>query len=331
VSAADPERSPADPERSPADPERSPADPERSPVHPERSRGRPLIKPGGPLASAGAWILFSFVRALPRGAREALASGFASLAYALGIRRRVTLENLAAAFPEKSDPERRRIARGAYRNMALAVVEAVVVDRLSDAELAKAVVTDDWARVDAALAVGKGLLVASAHFGSWELFAEVMCRRGIKLNAVVRPLEGAINARLVESRREAGLGLIAARGAIKESVKAVRRGEVVAMLVDQVIAREHGVFVPFFGRPASTSPALSAAAKRSGAPVLVALAAREGNHLRLFIEGPFPVPSAEEHRGDLTAHMAQLTAVIERYIRRYPDQWLWLHRRWKES
>jgi KDO2-lipid IV(A) lauroyltransferase len=100
-------------------------------------------------------------------------------------------------------------------------------------------------------------------------------------------------------------------------------------LIDQSLPAEAGVFVPFFGRAASTTPALSMAALRTKAPVFVALAVREGERLRLLFEGPIPVPDTGDRRADVAAHTAQLTAILERYIRRYPEQWLWLHRRWK--
>jgi Kdo2-lipid IVA lauroyltransferase/acyltransferase len=290
---------------------------------------RPLVEPGGWLASLAVRLTLSLVRAVPEGARRVLATAIGALAYAFGIRRRVALDNLQAAFPEKTDAERRRIARGAYRNLALGVLEALTVDGLSRPALEQAVVTDDWAPIEAAYRGGKGLLVATAHFGSWELFAEVMARRGNKLSAVVRPLRGALNARLVESRRAAGIGLIPARGAIQGAVRALRRGEAVAMLMDQALAAKSAAFVPFFGRPASTTLALSVAAKRSGAPAFVVMAAREGSGLRMYVEGPFQVPSTDDPRADLIAHTAQLTAAIERHIRRHPEQWLWLHRRWK--
>jgi KDO2-lipid IV(A) lauroyltransferase len=278
-----------------------------------------------------AGLLVALIRAVPDGPRRGMARGVGSLAYLLGIRRRVALENLRAAFPERTESELRRIARGAYRNLALGALEALTVNQLSDAALAQAVVTDDWAPIEAAYQAGRGLLVASAHFGSWELFAEVMSRRGHKLSAVVRPLRGAFNERLVESRRASGIGLIAPRGAIRESVKALRQGSAVAMLIDQAIAAKASAAVPFFGRLASTTLALSAAARRSGAPAFVVMAAREGGRLRMFVEGPFPVPDTGDPRADLIAHTARLTSVIESYVRRYPEQWLWLHRRWKAT
>lgn len=281
------------------------------------------------IASLVAGGLIRLLNRLPAGVRRALARGTGRLAYVLGIRRKIALDNLRAAYPELPERGRRRIARGAYINMATAVLEGISSETLRGEALDKAVVTENWGPMQAALDAGKGVLVATAHFGSWELFGEVMARRGIKLNAVVRPLRGVLNERLVQSRRSSGLEFIPTRGTILASTKALRRGEMVAMLIDQVLPAERGVFVPFFGRPACTTPALSMAAIRTGAPVFVVMAAREGDHLRMFIEGPIPVPRSGDHRRDLVQHTARVTEALERYIRRYPDQWLWLHRRWK--
>jgi len=258
-----------------------------------------------------------------------LAAFVGRLAFGLGIRRRVTLDNLRQALPDVPEPRRREIARGAYVNMARAALEGLSSVALGREEVERVVEVRNWHLVEEALAGGKGMLVATGHFGSWELFGEVMARRGVKLNAVVRPLSGALNAKLMESRLKAGLQLIPGRGSISGTVKALGRNEVVAMLVDQVLPERSGVFVPFFGRPACTTPALSLAAIRSGAPVYVAMAAREGDRLRLFIEGPFPVPASGDRKRDVTEHTRRITEALERYIRLYPDQWLWLHRRWK--
>ncbi|HVE87208.1 MAG TPA: lysophospholipid acyltransferase family protein [Myxococcales bacterium] len=190
---------------------------------------RPLVTPGGPLATWLAGLAVALLRALPRSLVLAVARGAGRLALALGIRRAVTLDNLARAFPEKSEHERRSIARGAIRG----------------------------------------------------------------------------------------------------AVRALRQGAAVAMLVDQVLPAPSAVFVPFFGRLAATSPALSAAAMRSGAPVFAVSATRDGAALRVLIEGPIPVPDTGDRHADMVAHTAAVTAAIERFIRRAPDQWLWLHRRWK--
>lgn len=290
---------------------------------------KPLAGPVGPVGAFFAGLAVWWVRALSVSGRRAVAAFVGQLAYALRIRRRVAFDNLRHAFPELPEAERRRIARGAYVNMALAALESLASTGLPDAALDDALTIENWPAVEQAINEGKGLLVASAHFGSWELFAEVMARRGIKLNAVVRPLEGALNARLVEARQKAGVQLILQRGALKGMVAALRRGEVVAQLIDQALPSKSAIFVPFFGRLASTTPALSTAALRTGAPTFVMLAAREGDRLRVFSEGPILMGDSGDHRHDVEDHTARVTQVIERLIRRYPDQWLWLHRRWK--
>lgn len=263
------------------------------------------------------WLL----RTLSPRARAGLTRFIAAAAYALGIRRAVTLDNLAHAFPDKPREERQRIARAAYAHMALAAVESIASDLAPDA-----VVCDSpaWPGLEATLRAHRPVLIASAHVGSWESFAAVMARRQLAYSAVVRPLTGAFNARVVEARRAAGVELIFQRGAMRGILSALKRGRGVVQLIDQSLPAAHGVFVPFFGRPTCTTPSLSVAAKRTGAPVYVVLAVREGPGLRMLVEGPIPLVD-----GDTTAHTAALTAVIERTIRQYPDQWLWLHRRWK--
>lgn len=290
---------------------------------------QPLISQAGPFSRGLARLLVAALGALPASARDAIARGLGRLAYALGIRRRVTLDNLAHAFPELSEAERRRLARGAYVNMARVVLEGFSSNTLDEKALAESLEVENWPELQAQLGHGRGVLVATAHFGSWELLGEVIARRGLALNAVVRPLKGALNAVLMERRVQSGLKLIAPRGAVPETVKALHRGEVVAMLVDQVLTSKRGIFVPFFGRPAATSPGFGWAALRSGAPVFVAMGAREGRKLRLMLEGPIEVPRSGDLDRDVEALTAAVTARIEAVIRRYPDQWLWLHRRWK--
>ena len=289
---------------------------------------RPALVQSTVLSRAAAGLLVRLLQALPSGAVDALARGVAACAFALGIRRRVTLDNLAHAFPERSAEERRALARGAYANMARVVVDALRSLGASRAELLAEVQVDDFGPVDRALAAGKGLLVATAHLGSWEIFGAAMAQR-VPLNAVVRPLRGGVNARLVEARQRSGLRLIPERGALASMVGALRKNEVVAMLLDQAIGGKHALFVPFFGRPAATTPALSMAAMRTGAPTLLVVALRENGRLRFRVEGPFEMTDSGDRQRDLRDHTARVTAALERIIRAAPDQWLWLHRRWK--
>jgi Kdo2-lipid IVA lauroyltransferase/acyltransferase len=290
---------------------------------------RPLVSPAGPLPRLFAWLTVGTLSRLSRRHIRALARLIGRLAWILGIRRRVALENLRYAFPELPEPERRRIARGAYENMALTALESLTATAQPEDALDGIVQWENRELFERSHAEGKGVLVATAHLGNWELLGSVLARQGLPLHAVVRPLRGAVNERIVRSRLQSGLRLIAARGAIRGMLRALSGGGVVCMLLDQVMPADKGVFVPFFGRPASTTPGLSVAARRTGAPVLVAASIREGDALRLHLEGPFPVPQTGDVEADIRAHTAEVTAAIERLIRRHPEQWLWLHRRWK--
>jgi KDO2-lipid IV(A) lauroyltransferase len=289
---------------------------------------RPALVQSTVLSRAAAGLLVRLLQVLPSGVVDGLARAVAACAWVLGIRRRVTMDNLAHAFPERSDEERRAIARGAYANMARVVVDALRTLGVTRAELLAEVDVEDFGPVERALAAGKGLLVATAHLGSWEIFGAAMAQR-VPLHAVVRPLRGGVNARLVEARERSGLKLIPARGALASMVAALRKNEVVAMLLDQAIGGKHALFVPFFGRPAATTPALSMAALRTGAPTLVVVALRHDGRLGFRVEGPFEVTSSGDRQRDLQDHTARVTAALERIIREAPDQWLWLHRRWK--
>jgi len=267
------------------------------------------------------------LRALPRPLRHAFGAFVGWFAWFFRIRRAVALDNVRRAFPERTDHH--AIVRDAYRSMALAMLDSVTSDLLTDAEVQAAVTVPDWKGLDALLAARQPVLIASAHLGSWELFAEVMARRGYVFSAVVRPLSGAFNEWLVKSRERAGVELILQRGALRNMLKALKRGRAVVQLIDQALPGPEALWVPFFGRLASTTPAISMAALRSGAPVYVVVAAREGGRLTMSVDGPVPLPEGGDRHAQLEAHTAALTAILEGHIRAYPGQWLWLHRRWK--
>jgi Kdo2-lipid IVA lauroyltransferase/acyltransferase len=303
-------------------------------VHPIRLTSshlrRVIGEPPGPLFGLLASLALRWVAGLSRGTREWLARVLGGLAYTLGIRRHVALENLAQAMPERSEAERHAIVRGTYLTMARAVLEALADrDRLPLGwEQEEVVGREAWEALQAHLATGKGALLVTGHFGNWELLGEILIHRGVPLNALVRPLKGALNMRIAENRVRAGAGLIYPRGAVQETVEAIGRGESVYMLLDQAIPSK-GVFVPFFGKLASTTPAMAVAAQRTGVPAWVVMGVRDGPRMRVHIEGPIPPPPPEEGKDAITEHTALVTAGLERVIRQYPEQWLWLHRRWK--
>jgi len=314
----------------------SPASTPAPAVHPIRLTSthlrRVIGEPPGPLLGFLANLAMGLVSGLRWSTREKLARFIGALAYTLGIRRRVALENLAMAMPERSEQERHAITRGVYITMARVVLEALADEyRLPQGwEQEEVVGAEAWKALQAHLATGKGALLVTGHFGNWELLGEILIHRGVPLNALVRPLKGALNTRIAENRVRAGAGLIYPKGAVQETVAALNRGESVYMLLDQGIPTK-GVFVPFFGRLASTTPALAVAAQRTGIPAWVVMGVRDGPRMRVHIDGPFPPPPAEEGKDPIIEHTAIVTAALERVIRQYPEQWLWLHRRWKHT
>jgi Kdo2-lipid IVA lauroyltransferase/acyltransferase len=285
--------------------------------------------PVSSLSRAAVRLLLAVAGRVPQRLQLWLARAVGQLAFALGIRRRLTLEQLAWAFPSWSASERRRVARRTFQNMARAALEAAVSNQLSKEELAAMVPAEDGRALEEALAGGRGLLIVTAHFTSWELVGEAVTGRGIPLNSVVRPLKGAFNAEIVAGRLRSGMKLLPQRNALRATLAALRRKEAVAVLLDQAVAGKHALFVPFFGRPAATTALVSLAAMHSGAPVLVSVGTRSAEGFRLRVEGPFPVPSTGNRMRDAWTHTATLTAALEGFIRDSPDQWLWLHRRWK--
>jgi KDO2-lipid IV(A) lauroyltransferase len=255
-------------------------------------------------------------------------SAIGRLAYLLGFRRKVALDGLRRAFPQLSERERRRLARAAYGQLGKSLAEIALMRRLADGDLEELIKYRGWERFEAARAQGTGVVVAVAHFGNWELLARAAARRGVKLTAITRKLRGAANRRLLAARREGGLRELPDKGSTQAAVALLRRGETLAIVVDQNMRPRRGIFVEFFGEQACTTPAAAVLALRSGAPLLAAFPIRQpdGTHL-VEIQGPFQT--------DLRGHAAvvaltqALTRAVEDVVRAHPDHWFWVHRRWK--
>lgn len=289
-----------------------------------------FVRPPSLPATLAVRAMVRALAAIGHGGRAGAASMVGRLAHGLGIRRKVTEDNLRQAYPDWSAGEISRVAREAYVNMARAVLDSITSPELSDEEALTMLLDGPGAEAffEAARS-GKGAILATAHFGSWELLGDLLLRRGVPLSAVVRPLSGALNGRIVEARLRSGMQLIHPRGAIASVCRAIEEGRVIAILSDQVVPAEKGVFVPFFGRLASTAPALAVAAVRTGAPVFVGCAHRVDHRLSFSSLPPLYAPDTGDERADVATLLTQVTAGLEQHIRAHPEQWLWLHRRWK--
>ena len=271
---------------------------------------------------------------LPRRPAYWLGARFGDLAYlCLARRRRVTLDNLAIAFGgEKSAAERRAIARATFRNLGEHLIDFSRMRWLTPETAPSAFIVEGLERVEQLLARRAGLLLLSAHFGSWELASAIALRLEPRMHVIARPLDNPALHRLVDVyRRYSGCHVIAKNQALSASLKALRRGEIVGLLMDQSSLRHEGISVPFFGAEAYTAIGPALMALRARCPVVGVFLLRQGlGKHRLVFSEEIPIQRSGNLRQDIADNTRRFNQVIESYVRAYPDHWFWLHRRWKK-
>jgi KDO2-lipid IV(A) lauroyltransferase len=283
--------------------------------------------------------LVLFARAAPWTLSRALASCLARLAYLLDPRhRRRALEAVGRCFPEKSEPQRRAIVRGCYRHVCLAAMEFARLAWLPREQVVRlwALSEEQQRFFEELVARGEAAIFVTGHVGLWEMCGLGSTARGFPLHSIARPLDNVYINRMVDRVRERfGQRILAKRGALRAALRALKNGVSVGMLLDQNAGR-HGVFVPLFGRLASTLSTGAELALRSGAKIACATTWRDeeaGVH-RLRLEkiiapGKWEGPRDERYREEVRRITAEYTKEIENAVREHPEQWLWLHRRWK--
>jgi KDO2-lipid IV(A) lauroyltransferase len=246
--------------------------------------------------------------------------------------RRIAERNLAAAFPLRSASERREIVRAAFSHFGRLLFEVLKFSTLSpDAMLAR-VEFDGEERARLAYAQGKGVLFVTGHFGFWELHAVVHALRLAPIGVLARALDNPELNRLLESIRErTGNSVIYRKNTIRRVMRMLQTRQGVAVLIDQHIQSRDAIYVDFFDRPAATTSAVAAIALRTGAPVVPVFALPlGGGRYRMIYEHPVEPPGAGSP--DAVREFTQrCTDVLEMYVRRRPDLWLWMHRRWRET
>ena len=243
-------------------------------------------------------------------------------------RRRMALQNIERSLGRELGPaEVRRLARRSFQHLGMNLVEACRYFLRPTHVMLSQVHVEGVEHLRRAAAAGHGILVLTAHYGNWELLAAAHGLTGLPLSFVVRPLDEPILDDLADRfRRRSGAELIVKHRAVREVMQALRRGRMVGILLDQNATRAEGVFVPFFGIPACTSKGLALLALRTGAPVVPVFLRREpdGRHC-MDVRPPLPAPAG----GDVLAYTAAFNEAIEAAIRRAPEQWLWMHARWR--
>ncbi len=269
---------------------------------------------------------------LPLGLRKALFTALALAAYHVLPRQRlIALYNLKTAFPDKDMAEVKALAGKVYRHMAQVGAEFFDIPRLTRDNIGDIVEVEGQEHCRESLAQGKGLLLFSAHLGNWELGAIAFSLFFMPNLIIYRPLDNAfLNALVHHVRSATGNRPVPKERAMMQMMRTLKKNGTVGMLIDQNVAREEGVFVDFFGRQACTTDGLAQLALRTGAPVhpLFILRQASGRH-RLVMGEEVKTVNTGAWESDVLVNTQNFTAVIEEMVRRHPEQWLWVHNRWK--
>ena len=244
--------------------------------------------------------------------------------------RRDALEALGRSFPEKTPAEVKNIVDRMYANFGMNLVEII---RLAGGAMEE---TDGRIRVegrdivDSALRRGKGVMVLTAHFGNWDLLGMFTVKHKYPLTIISKDLKSkALNDMWMVLRERFGVNIIPAHNSARASLRVLKKNELLGFILDQNRPREGGIFVDFFGRPACTSPGLAILSAQTGAPVVPVFIHRapDGKHDMQIMPAIEPPPDREPET--VRAATQAYTKIIEDQVRQYPEQWIWLHRRWK--
>ena len=285
------------------------------------------------LEFALAWLIIKILGGLPRPLARATAIALSWTIYLLHVRlRRVGMRNLALAFPDKTRRERARILRGVFTSLGRQLAEVCLFPKYTLENVGKVVVYDGFENFERALARGKGVLFLTAHLGAWELSAFTHSLYGHPLHIVMRPLDNFYLDRLMRWYRTMhGNSTVDKDDFVRGLLSAMKAGETVGILMDTNMTPPQGVFVDFFGIPACTASGLARIALRADAAVVPGFTVwdRALRKYRLRFDPALKLIRTGNDDADVLANTALFTKVIEEYVRRYPDQWLWVHRRWK--
>src|SRR5688500_16083035 len=271
------------------------------------------------------------VRALPLSAVRRLGEGLGLMFYLVDrVHRRIALANLEVAFPKKSADECRTIAKSMFQHFGRLLLELLKYSSLSQERQMAQVEWEGEERVRLALAQGKGILFCTGHFGFWEHQAIAHALKFEPMAVLARPLDNPRLHDLLERIRVSnGNPVLYRHGAVRKALRLLAEGRSVGILIDQHMTSPDAIYVDFFGRPAATTSTLAALALRTGAPVipLFAFPLANGGYGMIY---EHPVAPPLQNSPDAIREFTQrCTDVLEMHVRRHPELWLWMHRRWR--
>ena len=272
------------------------------------------------------------VSLLPMSAVRAFGHGFGRCMYWVdGFHRRIALENLASAFPSRSDAELRALAKAMFAHFGALVFELLKFGTLSREQMSALMDVEGLERIQAAHAKGKGVFFVTGHFGYWEMQAITHPFHSQTIAVMARPLDNPrLHDMLERLRTMSGNRVLYRQGALRRVLRELTANNGVALLIDQHLHTPEAVHVDYFGRSAATTSAPAALALRTGAVIVPVFALPlPGGRYRFIYEHPVEPPPADS--ADPVREFTQrCTDVLEMYVRRHPELWLWMHRRWRE-
>jgi KDO2-lipid IV(A) lauroyltransferase len=274
----------------------------------------------------------ALVRPLPMRTVRGIGQRLGGLAfYVDNSRRRVALENLTQAFPSRSRTEIETIARAMFSHFGAVLLELLKFSTLTQAEMSALVDVDGADRVNQAYQQGRGVLFMTGHFGYWEVQGVMLPLHTKPSSVLARPLDNPyLHDMLERIRCRTGNQVIYRQGAVRRILRELAANRGVAILIDQHLQTPDAIYVDFFRRPAATTNAVGALAARTGAAVIPSFAypSDEGRY-RLVYDHPIEPPRDESPEA-IREFTQRCTDVLEMYVRRNPELWLWMHRRWRE-
>lgn len=279
-----------------------------------------------------AWLLLKLLAVLPREGAVLVGKLIARTAFYLHTRlRRVGYRNLALALPELDKHQRRVILKRVFVNLGRLLGEFSQFPKITAQNIAKLVEYDGFENYKRASERGRGVLMLTGHVGAWELCAFAQGIYGHPLSFLVRPMDNPLLDRMISGyRARSGNRTIDKNRAVKPVLEVLRRGQDVGLLIDANTLPDQGVFCDFFDIPACSTTGLAVFALRSDAPVVPGFLIwdeRLRKHILRF-EPEIPLMRTGDFKEEVKLNTARFTKVIEEYARRYPDQWLWIHKRW---
>ncbi len=246
--------------------------------------------------------------------------------------RLIAHDNLKKVWGEQKPPEELKlIARRCFSNFGQSIIEICRFPELNKDNIDEYVEVEGWENLEQASRKGKGVFVFSAHFGNWELMAAYAGLHGQPFSVISRPIDNVYIQNLVAGyRTRFGSKMIPKKNALKRFLKSLRQGENVAVLMDQSTAPSESALVTFFGHPCYTLVTPAVLALKTGCAIIPAFMTRkEGPKHKLIIEPELTIERTGNYKHDIQVITQNLNDTIEKYVTKYPDQWLWIHRRWK--